>query len=417
MLINFGICLILWLSLTTAGPQGLASELAARSDVRAALERIRANEDAIVNEQIRIAEIPAPPFREDRRGQYILQRFRELGLQQVEKDQVGNVIGLREGTDKSAPLVVVSAHLDSVFPEDLKISIRREGLRIIGPGITDDARGLAVLLRLIEAVGPGGVRTRSGVLFVATVGEEGLGDLRGVKHLFGKSRWANRIGSFISIDGADDDRIVNGAVGSKRYQVFFRGPGGHSWGNFGRANPAHAMGRVIEAIARLGVPASPKTTYNVGRVGGGTSVNSIPFEVWMEMDLRSEDPPALARLDAQFLALVDAGVRAENAAREPSGTAVQARKVLRGERPPGQTDPASPIVRIALETSQVLGITAALTYSSTDANIPISRGIPAITVGGGGRAGNAHAPDEWFEPEGSFRGVQRNLLLLVALAN
>lgn len=415
----FLLSLIFWLSLAAAQPgsQGLAAELAARPDVRAALERIRASDDATVNEQIRIAEIPSPPFREDRRGQYILQRFRELGLQQVEKDQVGNVSGLREGTNKSAPLVVLSAHLDSVFPEDLKISIRREGPRIIGPGITDDARGLAVLLRLIEAVGPGGVRTRSGILFVATVGEEGLGDLRGVKHLFGKSRWGRRIGSFVSIDGADDDRIVNGAVGSKRYQVFFRGPGGHSWGNFGRANPAHAMGRVIEGIARIAVPASPKTTYNVGRVGGGTSVNSIPFEVWMEMDLRSEDPPALARLDAQFLALVDSGVRAENAACEPSGTAVQARKVLRGERPSGRTDPGSPIVKIAQDASQVLGITAVLTYSSTDANIPISRGIPAITVGGGGRAGNAHAPDEWFEPKGSYRGVQRNLLLLLGLAN
>ncbi|MGI8783730.1 MAG: M20/M25/M40 family metallo-hydrolase [Acidobacteriota bacterium] len=410
---------MLWLSLAAsqAGSQGLAAELAARPDVRAALERIRASDEATVNEQIRIAEIPAPPFHEDRRGQYILQRFRQLGLQQVEKDQVGNVIGLREGTDKSAPLVVLSAHLDSVFPEDLKISMRREGRRIIGPGITDDARGLAVLLRLIEAVGPDGVRTRHGILFVATVGEEGLGDLRGVKHLFGKGHWASRIGSFVSIDGADDDRIVNGAVGSKRYQVFFRGPGGHSWGNFGRANPAHAMGRVIEGIARLTVPASPKTTYNVGRVGGGTSVNSIPFEVWMEIDLRSEDPPALARLDAQFLALVDSGVRAENAASETSGTAVQARKILRGERPPGRTDAGSPIVKIAQDASQVLGIAAELTYSSTDANIPISRGIPAITVGGGGRAGNAHAPDEWFDPEGSYRGVQRNLLLLLALAN
>jgi len=380
--------------------------------VRAALDAARRNEPATLDLQARICEIPAPPFHEDQRGLELKRLFEELHLQDVRIDKAGNVIGVRPG--KSArPNLVFSAHLDTVFPEGTDVRVTRNGDVMKGPGIGDDCRGLALMLAVIRALDEGHVQTPGTITFVADVGEEGLGDLRGMKQLFFETL-KGQIDKFISVDGTGLG-ITHIGVGSNRYKVTFKGPGGHSYGAFGMANPIQAMGRAIAKIDAFQVPKQPKTTFNVGRVGGGTSVNAIPFEAWMEVDMRSADPNALKEIDTKFHAAIKEAVDEENARWNGRG-AVSASAELVGVRPAGQTAKDNPIVQTATAVSRAMQIDEILREGSTDSNVPMNLGIPAITISGGGMGAGAHSLGETFDAKDSWRGTQRALLLAVSLA-
>jgi acetylornithine deacetylase/succinyl-diaminopimelate desuccinylase-like protein len=388
------------------------AELNADPTVRAAMEAARRNEPRTLELQARLCEIPAPPYQETVRGQELKRLFQELGLRDVRVDAAGNVIGDRPGRTPR-PNLVFAAHLDTVFPEGTNVKVTRAGDLLKGPGIGDDCRGLAVLLAVIGALNEAHVETHGTITFVADVGEEGLGDLRGMKSLFFDSL-KGQIDKFVSVDGTGLG-ITHIGVGSNRYKVTFQGPGGHSYGAFGMANPIQAMGRAIAKIDALEVPSRPRTTFNVGRVGGGTSVNAIPFEAWMEVDLRSADPAVLKDLDTRFHAAIQQAVAEENARWNHRG-AVNASAELAGVRPAGLTPRDSPMVQTAIAVSRALEIEEALHEGSTDSNVPMNLKIPAITIGGGGTGAGAHSLNETFDAAGSWRGTQRALLLAIALA-
>src|SRR4051794_22731900 len=353
---------------------------------RDAVATMTREHDRTVADIIALTEIPSPPFAEARRASAYLDMLRAHGLEEVEQDAIGNVMGRRRGTG-NGQTVVVAAHLDTVFPAGTDVRVRREGTKLFAPGVGDDTRSLAVNLAFLRAMDAAGIRTRSDILFVGDVGEEGLGDLRGVRHLFLEGRHRDRIDAFFTVDSPEVDRIVTGGIGSKRYRVAFRGPGGHSFSAFGLVNPAYAMARAMLTLSGLAAPDAPQTTHCASVLGGGTSVNAIPNEVWMEVDLRSQSAAELARLEAEFLAGVEAAVAAENAARSIREGAVTAGIVPIGDRPAGHTAPDAAIVRLATAAVAAHGFTPRHEYSSTDANIPMSLGIPAIKIGSGGRGG------------------------------
>lgn len=381
---------------------------AAVSAARAAVKR---GEPRVVEDQVELTAIPAPAFGETARGLAVKQRFVDLGLRNVRIDNAGNVIGDRPGR-AARPNLVIAAHLDTVFPAGTDVRVTREGNLLRAPGIGDDGRGLGVMLGVIRALDAGHVETAGSITFVADVGEEGLSDLRGMRELFGTTL-KGQIDAFVSIDGSGYS-ITNVGVGSHRYRVTFGGPGGHSFGAFGLVSPIHALGRAVARIADFEVPRSPKVTFNVGRIGGGTSVNSIAADAWFEIDMRSSDQAALARVDAKFQQAVDEAVKAENA--RWSNGQVTAKKELVGDRPAGVTAESSPIVRTAQAVNRALGLPVALDEGSTDSNLAMSLGIPAITVGGGGKGRGGHSPAESFDTTDSWKGTDRVLLLVVALA-
>jgi tripeptide aminopeptidase len=389
----------------------LGAALLKRPAVQAALAAAQKNEPEMIEEQIRLCEIPSPPFAEAARGEAVRQAFEALGLQHVRVDEVGNVIGDRPGAAER-PRFVFAAHLDTVFPEGTDVRVKRQGTRLSGPGIGDDCRGLAVMLGVIRALNDARIETPGTITFVADVGEEGLGDLRGMKNLFDVVL-KDQIDRFVSVDDAGFG-ITNVGVGSHRYRVTFKGPGGHSFGAFGLVNPIHALGRAIARIADFQVPEVPKTTFNVGRIGGGTSVNSIADEAWMEVDMRSADPASLAAVDARFQTAVDSALAAENA-RWSHGRLEVDRKLV-GDRPAGRTSESAPIVQAALSVNRALGLPERLGQGSTDSNIPMSLGIPAVTIGGGGSTSGTHSLSEAFDSTDSWKGTQRALLLAIALA-
>jgi acetylornithine deacetylase/succinyl-diaminopimelate desuccinylase-like protein len=379
--------------------------------LRAALGGLEAAEPSLIADQVAFTEMPAPPFKEGARAALLKRAFEQAGLRQVRLDAAGNVIGVRPGR-AARPNLVVAAHLDTVFPEGTAVSVRREGPVLHAPGIADNGRGLAVLVGVARALERAGVQTPGTITFVANVGEEGLGDLRGVKHLF-NAELKGQVDAFVSIDGTGHG-LTNVAVGSHRYRVTFTGPGGHSFGAFGVVNPVHALGRAIAGIADFQVPRAPRVTFNVGRIGGGTSVNSIAYEAWFEVDLRSSDARALSDIDARFREAVNAALNEENARWGQGRLAAAIDKV--GDRPAGLTSPDAPIVTTAVGVNRALGLPVALGEGSTDANIPISLGIPAITVGGGGEGRGAHSLAEAFDTTGSWKGTARVTALVFALA-
>lgn len=380
--------------------------------VKAALDAARNGEDRVIADQIRFCEIPAPEFNETARGAAVKQAFEQLGLTNVRVDRVGNVLGDRAGR-APRPRLVIAGHLDTVFPEGTDVHVTREGNLLKGPGIGDDCRGLGVLMGIIRALNAAQVQTEGTITFVADVGEEGLGDLRGMKALFDETL-KGEIDRFVSIDGTGIG-VTRVAVGSHRYRMAFKGPGGHSFGAFGLANPIHAMGRAIAMISEIQVPTSPKTTFNVGRVGGGTSVNSIPFEGWFEVDMRSSDRASLAVVDAKVRAAVDSAAVQENRRWSHPGM-ITVEKKLVGDRPAGNTAADAPIVRTALAVANALGKTVTPGEGSTDSNYPMSLGLPAITVGGGGRGRGAHSLAEQFDTTDSWQGTQWVTLLAIALS-
>jgi tripeptide aminopeptidase len=384
---------------------------------RTAVATLDADHDRIVADIIRFTETEAPSFHEDTRARAWLEEAKAHGLTDLEIDDEGNVTGIRRGIGNGR-LICVAAHLDTVFPAGTNLKVRREGTKLFAPGIGDDTRSLAVILAWLRALDTAGITTRDDILFVADVGEEGLGDLRGMRHLFGQGRYKDRISAFITVDSPDMDRIVTGGVGSKRYRVTFNGPGGHSFGAFGLVNPMFAMGDAVARFGRVQVPVAPKTTFSASVTGGGTSINAIPDSVWTEFDLRSEAPEALDRLEAEFFALIDAAVAAENAARSVRNGPVTIEIKKIGDRPAGHTAETNELPRLAAAAINAHGIATSFEYSSTDANIPMSLGIPAIKIGSGGTGGRQHSLAEWIdvEQEASVRGMAAGLATVLAVA-
>ncbi len=367
----------------------------------------------ITARQLEICRIPAPPFGEQKRAQYFLQKFIELGLSDAKIDAEGNVLALRQGT-ANAPLIVVSAHLDTVFPLETDLTTRFENGKIFAPGIMDDGCGLVALLTLAETLEKLKIETKSGILFAATVGEEGAGNLRGVRYLFAEGEFARKIGAFISLDGAGVSQIVNRALGSRRYKVTLNGGGGHSWLDAGAPNPVHAVGRIVAKLTTFRALAKKdKTTFNVGRIAGGTSVNSIPTTAEIEVDLRSESSSELRRLDAFFRRAVHESVTEENSAGNAKYPPLELNLELTGDRPSGETKSTERLVQLASEATRAVGGEPNLTISSTDANLPMSLNIPAITIGAGGAGDKMHTLGEWYDPTGREIGLNRALLLIL----
>lgn len=387
---------------------------------RKAAEKLDADFDRTVADIITLTEIPAPPFKEEARAKAYLEMLKAHGLSDVTMDAEGNVMGVRPGaaTRGKGPFVVIAAHLDTVFPEGTDVKVRREGTRLMAPGIGDDTRSLATLLAYVRAMDAAGVKTRSDILFVGNVGEEGPGDLRGVRYLFNKGPYAGRISAFFSMDGSDAARIVDAGTGSKRYNVTFKGPGGHSYGAFGVVNPMTAMAKSVVDLYAVEAPRTPKTTYSASVTGGGTSVNSIPNEVFMQFDMRSESAAELAKLDRTLIGILDGATAAENAARSTRFGKITYEPKVIGERPAGSTPADAPIVTLTAAAVTALGFTPQHGASSTDSNLPMSLGIPAVTIGSGGKAGRAHALDEWIDVEKgeSLKGMQVGLAALLAVA-
>jgi len=381
-----------------------------------AVEFIGQDYPRFVRELIALTEIPAPPFMEEERGRAYFSMLEEAGLEDMERDAEGNVMGIRRGG--GGPLLAVAAHLDTVFPEGTDVSVRRQGTLLAAPGVGDDTAGLVTLLAVIRAMDAAGIRTSSDILFVGDVGEEGQGDLRGMKYLFGEGRYADDIRMFLSIEGGRQSDITHAALGSKRYRATFRGPGGHSYGAFGIVSPAFAIGNAIRKLSEIEVPEFPKTTFNVGVIGGGTSVNSIPFESWMEVDLRSEDSAVLDTLAEEFARLMQEARDEENAERRTGQGPIELELEVIGERPSGETPIASPIVQRTAAVFRAFGIEPTYSRSSTDSNIPISLGVPAITIDRGGLGGRSHSLDEWVDVsrDETVRGIQVVLTTILALA-
>ncbi|MDA0681694.1 MAG: M20/M25/M40 family metallo-hydrolase [Proteobacteria bacterium] len=392
-----------------------AEAITANRRVQQAMEHIVAIEPQSREDLVELTEIPAPPFEEQARAERFAEMLRESGLTDVTIDDVGNAIGRRPGRTGNR-VIAYSAHLDTVFPSDTDVTVRYDDEKMYAPGIGDNTRGLVTILGVLRAMEHAGIETEADVLFVGNVGEEGLGDLRGVKHLFRDG--AEKIDTLIAVDGGESTRIVYGGVGSHRYKITFQGPGGHSWGAFGLANPHHALGRAIQIFdenAPTVTSVGEKTSYNIGRIGGGTSINSIPFESWMEVDMRSGSQDKLDDIDEVLKAAVEQALQEENAGRlDGPELTVDVDRV--GTRPAAEGDSTSPVVQRAMAATLAFGVQPSLRISSTDSNLPISKGIPAVTMSRGGVSGNSHSPDEWWQNVDGHIGIQIGLVTLLAEA-
>jgi acetylornithine deacetylase/succinyl-diaminopimelate desuccinylase-like protein len=375
--------------------------------------RLAAHDDAIVRTQITVAQIAAPTGEEEERAGWVSRRFADCGLSEIHMDAVGNVIGRRDGAD-DVPAVVICAHLDTVFPRETDLSVRREGERLVGPGINDNGRGLAVMLALAGSIDGVRLRSRRPIEFVATTGEEGIGDLRGAKSYFA-DRGSNAHAT-IALDGAGDERIIHRALGSRRFRVSYAGPGGHSWAAFGAPNAVHAAAAAAAKLAGLSLPSSPRTTLSVGRIGGGLSVNSIPDSAWLEIDLRSTSAAQLDTFERSIRQIAQVATDDENAKRIHGTRALTVTVEPIGSRPCGETPADHELVRSAMAATRLVGRQPDLALASTDANVPISHGIPAIAIGAGGRGGDAHTHGEWFDNVHGTVGVARALTIVMTAA-
>lgn len=401
-------------SIQAFSPAAIIGELIESFEVLRAFKFFDSHLKQITEEQIRICSIPAPPFGEKERAEYLRERLLESGIPDAKIDEEGNCLALRRG-QSDTPLLVVSAHLDTVFPAGTDVKVRRDDSKLLAPGISDDGCGLAALIAIADALTAARIETAGSLLFVGTVGEEGEGNLRGVRHLLTQGEWANRIDAFLSFDGHGIERITNRALGSRRYRVHLRGTGGHSWSDFGVANPVHALGRAITKLASYPAPKEPRTTFNVGRIEGGSSVNAIPREATMDVDLRSSGAQELLKLDAFFRRALLEAAEDENASRRSGGPPLELKVDLIGERPGGETPADAFLVKLACEATEALGATPILDQASTDSNMAISLNIPAVTLGGGGSASNAHTLDEWYDPGGRDVGLRRGLLVILGM--
>lgn len=389
--------------------------LANNRTVERAFQAIYALEPFTTEQHIELTEIAAPPFMEQQRAEAFAAKLRSVGLDSVWIDAVGNVLAFLPGI-KGDKTVALNAHLDTVFPEGTDVTIVQRNDTLFAPGIGDDTRGLAMVLTIARTMIEQQIRTDAHVLFVGTVGEEGLGDLRGVKELF--SERGPAIDSWIAIDGGDIGRVNNKALGSYRYKVTYEGPGGHSWGAFGLANPHHALGSAMHYFVKAAddyTKTGPRTSYNIGVIEGGTSVNSVPFSSSMLIDVRSIAPYRLDEMEELLNQAVQKALEDQNEIRR-RGEALTVNLEKIGNRPSGELDPSLPLIQRAMAATQHFGVTPELTRGSTDSNIPISLGVPAITIGRGGRSGNAHSLDEWWLNDDGHKAIQLALLILLTEA-
>ncbi len=389
-------------------------KLSANTQIQNAYAVIDEIDNQTTADLIRLTEIEAPPFMETKRAIAFRAMLEDTGMDKTWIDEVGNVIGLKIGTNRNR-VVVLDAHLDTVFPEGTDVSVKKKGDTLFAPGIGDDTRGLAMLLAIAKAMKKAELKASADIWFVATVGEEGLGDLRGVKHFFRKG--APKIDSWIAIDGGSAGRVNNAGLGSTRYKAVFKGKGGHSWGAFGLANPHHALGYAITHFtkeAKKYTDQGPKTSFNIGRIGGGTSVNSIPFESWMEVDMRSVDATRLLKIDSIFKSSMHAAVAEYNATGIKDKIVLELIKI--GDRPSGELSETTPLVQRAIAATTFFGETPRLTRGSTNGNIPIALGIPAITIGRGGKGGGAHSLGEWWMNTDGTKAIKLALLITMAEA-
>lgn len=372
---------------------------------------IRTDHDRTIQELRTITEIAAPPFKEETRAEYVLKRFKEVGLTDASIDGAGNVVGVRKGSG-SGPTLLVSAHLDTVFPEGTNVKVREEGGKLLAPGIADDTRGIAVILSWIKALNDNKIATVGDIMFVANVGEEGLGNLRGMKALFNEHK---NIDAMVGLEPGTGEKVLTQGTGSHRYEVSFKGPGGHSFGAFGKVPSAiHAMGRAIAHIGDVQVPTDPKTTFTVGTVDGGTSVNSIAGDAKMAVDIRSNQTEALLAAERDIMSAIEKGVNEENERWKSEGKITSDAKMI-GDRPAGVTPEDSAIVTAALESIALAGGKGETRAGSTDANVPMSLKIPAVILGSGGESGGSHSLEEWFDPKDAWKGSQVSFTTVLSL--
>jgi acetylornithine deacetylase/succinyl-diaminopimelate desuccinylase-like protein len=395
------------------------ARLAASPELRSAYNWFRAQEPQLAHWQLEMARIAAPPFGESARAVWLLERLHEIGLDDVHCDDVGNVFGVHPGFGRR--YVALSAHIDTVFPAGTPLSIRQQGNRLYGPGVSDNGAGVTAMLAIAAVMRAVRIRHALPFLFIGNVGEEGEGDLRGMRHIFSAPRWKDSIAYTVVLDGAGSDTIVAEALGSRRFEVIVRGPGGHSWSDFGAPNPIVILSRAIQAFTHTPVPSMPKTTFNIGVIRGGTSVNSIPESASMRVDIRSTSMTEMERLERALRVALDDAIEDENQllesksqSRRPHGVSCEV--VVIGNRPAGELEPEARILHVIKAVDTQLGNVAQVQRASTDANIPLSLGKEAVAIGGGGAGGGAHTLQEWFDCSGRELGLKRILLTLLALA-
>ncbi len=401
------------------------ARLAASPEVRSAYNWLRTQEPQLAQWQMEMARIPAPPFGESARGAWLAERFREAGLDDVRIDDVGNVFGAHPGFMQSGfgqRYVALSAHIDTVFPASTPLNVRQQGSRLYGPGVSDNGAGITAMLAIASLLRAVRLRHALPFVFIGNVGEEGEGDLRGMRHIFSTPRWKDSIAYSVVLDGAGADTIVAEALGSRRFEVIVRGPGGHSWSDFGAPNPIVILSRAIDTFTSTPVPTAPKTTFNIGVIRGGTSVNSIPESASMKVDIRSTSMAEMERLEQTLRLALNRAVEDETLAAEMRSpvqkrpTGVNCEVVAIGNRPAGELAPGARILQVIRAVDAQLNNAAQVQRASTDANIPLSLGLEAIAIGGGGSGGGAHTLQEWFDSNGRELGLKRILLTLLALA-
>jgi tripeptide aminopeptidase len=400
-------------------PQEVA-RLSASPEVRSAFNWFRSQEPQLAQWQLEMARIPAPPFGEGTRAAWLAERFRELGLDDVRIDDVGNVFGIHPGYGRR--YISLSAHIDTVFPAGTPLNVHQQGTRLYGPGVSDNGAGVTALLALVALLRSVRLRHAMPFLFVGNVGEEGEGDLRGMRHIFATPRWKDSIAYSVILDGAGCDTVVAEALGSRRFEVIVRGPGGHSWSDFGAPNPIVVLARAIDSFSQTPVPAAPKTTFNIGVMRGGTSVNSIPESASMRVDIRSTSTAEMERLERMMRVCLDRAVDGERQTAPARGgsprkpLSVTCEVLTIGDRPAGELEPNARILQVIRAVDAHLGNVAQVQRASTDANVPLSLGREAIAIGGGGSGGGAHTLQEWFDCAGRELGLKRILLTMLALA-
>ena len=394
--------------------QQVVAGIAGLPKVHEALAWFRANARWIEELQLQVSAIAAPAWGEGARSEWLRARFAELPLTDVHQDELGNVFAVRGGVDPKAPYIALSAHLDTVFPEGTDVTPRREAGKLYGPGISDNASGIVGLLAIAGALCAVDLPSAAPILFIGNVGEEGEGDLRGMRHIFHQPRWSQSIAALVALDGAGTDTIIAEGLGSRRYEITVRGQGGHSWSDFGLPNPILAMARIIERFARTHVPPAPKTTYNIGTIAGGTSVNSIPESATIRVDTRSASVSELDRLERALHDAIDEVLPQMAGRKRQEALSAEVRMI--GNRPAADLPADAHLLKVIRAVDALLNITARIQRASTDANIPLSLGRQAIAIGAGGSGGGAHSLSEWYDPSGRDLGLKRILLLTLALA-